>query len=62
MERVIPGLIGVVREWLRLYKTTDGKPPNTFGLGERAMDRAYTMKVVRPRAHGPALMNCPPSP
>ena len=25
---------------------TDGKPMNEFGLGERAMDKAYTMAVV----------------
>ena len=46
VERVIPGLISVMREWLRNYKTTDGKPPNEFGLEERAMDKAYTMRVV----------------
>ena len=46
VERLIPGLIGVAREWLRLYKTTDGKPKNEFGLSERAMDKAYTMNIV----------------
>ena len=25
VEREVPGLIGVAREWLRLYKTADGK-------------------------------------
>jgi len=46
VERVVPGLISVMREWLRLYKTTDGKPANAFGLEERAMDKAYTMGVI----------------
>jgi len=46
VERVIPGLTSVMREWLRMYKTVDGKPENTFGLEERAMDKAYTMAVV----------------
>jgi len=46
VERVIPGLIGVMREWLRLYKTTDGKPANAFGLEERAMGKEYTMGVI----------------
>ena len=47
VERVIPGLISTAREWLRNYKLPDGKPPNAFGLDERAMDKAYTMEVVK---------------
>ena len=46
VEKEIPGLISVMREWLRNYKTVDGKPANEFGLDERAMDKAYTMAVV----------------
>lgn len=46
VEREVPGLIGVMREWLRKYKTVDGKQPNAFGLEERALDKAYTMRVV----------------
>ena len=46
VERVMPGYIGVMREWLRMYKVVDGKPKNEFGLQERAMDKAYTMGVV----------------
>ena len=43
----MPGLIGVMREWLRKYKTVDNKPENQFGLDEAAMDKAYTMQVVQ---------------
>ena len=46
-ERVLPGTIDVMREWLRLYKTVDGKPENKFGMEERAMGREYTMAVVQ---------------
>ena len=46
VEKVMPGYIGVMREWLRMYKTPDGKPKNTFGLEEKAMDKEYTMGVV----------------
>lgn len=46
VEKRIPGLIGVMREWLRMYKTVDGKPENTFGLQEKAMGKDYTMTVV----------------
>jgi inorganic pyrophosphatase len=46
VEAQMPGYIGVLREWLRMYKTVDGKPQNEFGLDGRAMDRAYTMRVI----------------
>merc|ERR1719217_2038979 len=39
VERLMPGTISVMREWLRNYKTVDGKPQNAFGMDERAMDR-----------------------
>ena len=42
----MPGYISVMREWLRNYKTVDGKPANSFGLEEKAMDKKYTMEVV----------------
>jgi len=46
VEAAVPGLISVMREWLRKYKTVDGKPENTFGLEEKAMDKAYTLSVI----------------
>merc|ERR1719183_2633149 len=50
LEKVIPGKVSEVREWFRTYKTHEGKPLNAFGLDEKAMDRAYTLKVVQ-QAH-----------
>lgn len=50
LEKLLPGKIGEVREWFRSYKTHEGKPLNSFGLEEKAMDRAYTLKVVQ-QAH-----------
>ena len=47
VERLMPGTISVMREWLRNYKTVDGKPQNAFGMDERAMDRDYTLKVIQ---------------
>jgi len=47
VERVLPGYISVAREWLRAYKIVDGKPPNQFALEEKALDREYTMRVIR---------------
>merc|ERR1719310_853851 len=46
VERVLPGYISCAREWLRMYKTVDGKPENQFGLEERAMGKEYAMNVV----------------
>jgi len=47
VERVLPGYISVMREWLRLYKTVDGKPMNNFGLEEKALGKEYTMGVIK---------------
>merc|ERR1719310_1651300 len=47
VERVLPGYITVMREWLRMYKTVDGKPMNQFGLEEQAMNRDYTLQVIQ---------------
>lgn len=46
-----PGAVSSVREWFRTYKTFDGKPENKFELGERAMDRDYTLAVIE-QTHG----------
>jgi inorganic pyrophosphatase len=46
VERVMPGTVDVLREWLRKYKTVDGKPENQFGLEERALDREYALTVI----------------
>ena len=35
-----------MREWLRAYKTADGKPLNSFALEEKAMGRDYTMSII----------------
>ena len=51
VERVLPGYVSVMREWLRMYKTPDGKPMNTFGLEEKAMGRDYTMGVIQETHH-----------
>lgn len=46
VDRLLPGYTSVMREWLRMYKTPDGKPQNTFGLEEKALGREYTMQVI----------------
>jgi len=46
VQKLLPGTLDTLREWFRTYKIPDGKPPNTFALGERFMDRAYALSVV----------------
>lgn len=46
VERLLPGVVSSIREWFRTYKIPDGKPPNVFGLDEKAMNKAYAMKVI----------------
>jgi len=47
VETVLPGYVSVMREWLRLYKTVDGKPENQFGLDEKALGKEYAMGVIQ---------------
>jgi inorganic pyrophosphatase len=46
VEDQLPGLLDAIREWYRTYKIPDGKPPNTFGLGEQFMDKVYAKSII----------------
>jgi len=46
VEEQMPGMLDAIREWYRTYKIPDGKPPNTFGLDEKFMNKAYAMTVM----------------
>jgi len=47
VDKYLPGQLDAIREWFRTYKIPDGKPPNVFGLGERFMDKAYALQVIK---------------
>ncbi|GKY95613.1 hypothetical protein MPSEU_000522600 [Mayamaea pseudoterrestris] len=51
VEMEMPGMLDAVREWYRTYKLSEGKPLNTFALGERFMDRAYAMNIIEETHH-----------
>eukprot|EP00475_Leptophrys_vorax_P031574 TRINITY_DN4785_c0_g1_i2.p1 TRINITY_DN4785_c0_g1~~TRINITY_DN4785_c0_g1_i2.p1 ORF type:complete len:307 (-),score=17.14 TRINITY_DN4785_c0_g1_i2:81-1001(-) len=51
VEREFPGTLTAIRDWFRDYKIPDGKPPNKFGLGEKAADKAYALKVIEETNH-----------
>merc|ERR1712070_697452 len=46
-EKEFPGTLLKIKEWFRDYKMPDGKPANAFGLGEKCMDKEYTMSVIK---------------
>ena len=47
IEKFYPGTVSGIREWFRWYKTPDGKPVNGFGHGERALNAAETIEVIK---------------
>lgn len=51
VEEQLPGMLHAIREWYRTYKIPDGKPPNTFGLRERFMDKDYADSVIEECHH-----------
>lgn len=46
VEREMPGMLDAIREWYRTYKIPDGKPPNTFGLDEKFMNKEYAKTII----------------
>jgi len=46
LECVLPGAVGALREWLRVYKVCTGKPQNTFGFEGSCMNKEFAMKII----------------
>ncbi|WKA09757.1 hypothetical protein VitviT2T_027377 [Vitis vinifera] len=46
VEKHFPGTLTAIRDWFRDYKIPDGKPPNKFGLGNKAANKDYALKEV----------------
>ncbi|VEU33356.1 unnamed protein product [Pseudo-nitzschia multistriata] len=46
VDEQMPGMLDAIREWYRTYKIPDGKPPNTFGLDEKFMNKAYALEIM----------------
>jgi len=46
VERLLPGYVSGIREWLRWYKTPGGKPLNRFGHSEAALSRQEAEAVI----------------
>ncbi|CAK8530379.1 unnamed protein product [Lathyrus sativus] len=46
VENHFPGTLTAIRDWFRDYKIPDGKPANRFGLGNKAVNKDYALKVI----------------
>ncbi|GMH03057.1 hypothetical protein Nepgr_004896 [Nepenthes gracilis] len=46
VEKHFPGTLTAIRDWFRDYKKPDGKPANKFGLGNKAANKDYALKVI----------------
>ncbi|PSS26163.1 Soluble inorganic pyrophosphatase [Actinidia chinensis var. chinensis] len=46
VEKHFPGTLTGIRDWFRDYKIPDGKPANKFGLGNKAANKEYALKVI----------------
>lgn len=46
VEKHFPGTLTAIRDWFRDYKIPDGKPANQFGLGNKAANKDYALKVI----------------
>lgn len=46
LECVLPGAVGHIREWLRVYKVCTGKKENSFGFEGSCMPKEFALKVV----------------
>ncbi len=51
VDKHLPQTVPTIRNWFKMYKTTDGKPQNKFGLNEEAVDKNEAMRVVRETHH-----------
>jgi len=46
VDTVFPGLLDQIREWYKVYKVVDGKEPNKYGFGGRALDQHEAYHVI----------------
>merc|ERR1719375_495833 len=46
LEAEMPHIVQGIREWFRWYKAPDGKPLNSFGFDEKALNKAQTLEII----------------
>ncbi|KAL6317358.1 hypothetical protein AAG906_030111 [Vitis piasezkii] len=56
VEKHFPGTLTAIRNWFRDYKIPDGKPPNKFGLGNKAANKRLAIATGFVSFASPALL------
>jgi len=46
IEHHMPGTISRIQNWFRYYKTSDGKPENTFAFNGKALDQTEALRII----------------
>ncbi|CEO98100.1 inorganic diphosphatase [Plasmodiophora brassicae] len=46
VQQKVPGAVHAIREYLRVYKTLEGKPENSFALDEEFMPKDYAVSII----------------
>ncbi|KAI7996168.1 hypothetical protein LOK49_LG10G00738 [Camellia lanceoleosa] len=46
VEKHLPGTLTAVKDWFRDYKIPDGNLTNKFGLGNKAANKDYALKII----------------
>jgi inorganic pyrophosphatase len=46
VEKKLPGKLDSLREWLRVYKVSTGKQPNTFGFGGQYQSKDFALQII----------------
>jgi len=47
VEREFPGELENIKAWFRDYKIPDGKPKNAYGYDEKALNKEFTLNVIK---------------
>ena len=47
VERYKPGTLCAIRKWLKLYKTADGKPENTFSFYGQYKNKTFALSIIQ---------------
>ena len=47
VERYKPGTLCAIRKWLKLYKTADGKPMNSFSFCGQYKNRSFALAIIQ---------------
>ena len=47
LDNEMPGILEATRDWFKIYKVPDGKPPNKFALNGKFFDRDFSLDLIK---------------